>query len=421
MLDPQPEQIAPRRFWPAAALALCLGLAGQAVLAWQPEAFVQHPFRQPWVLVAVHLTSLGFFGLIFLSVALQAISVLHHRPRSLAWPHFAGPSAFALGVLGLLSFFAGARTVERLAFSMAALGSGYGWVAWQWLRSVRGQPMNTAPKRGANWAFMALGAMIVLGACMACGLLGHPLPLDPFAVLQWHIHLGLAGFAGLAILGLLPKLLRLFQKSKGYPTWPTSIAFAMIFIGLLGETTFAFHPDSSLGVASAASFLAAALAYALQLFYLLRQGLKRGVESSLALQVLATAWLLIAVGLDLRHSLGRGDWHLAMAAVYAGLFGWIGGMILGTLQKITAILAWMQRFFDRSTDHAVPTAWQLIDPRLAWSVVIFHSAASLCGLVGILRSAPLFIQAAGWTGMAAMATTLALVLNALRRGEARPF
>lgn len=421
MLDPQPDQIAPRRFWPAAALALCLGLAGQAVLAWQSEAFVQHPFRQPWVLVAVHLTSLGFLGLIFLSVALQATNVLHHRPRSLAWPHYAGPASFALGVLGLVTFFAGRRNGVLLTLSLTALGSGYGWVSWQLVRSLRGQPMNTSAKRGTAWSFMALGAMIVLGACMACGLVGHPMPLDPFAVLQWHIHLGLAGFAGLAILGMLPKLLRLFQKSKGYPSWPTPIAFAAILIGLSGETIFAFYPNPSLGVASAASFLIAALAYSLQLFYLLRQGLKRRVESSLALQVLATVWLLAAVGLDLGHSLGHGDWHLAMAAVYAGLFGWVGGMILGTLQKITAILAWMQRFFDLSTDHAVPTAWQLIDPRLSWSVVAFHSIAGIFGLIGILNSNAAFVQIAGWTGATAMGVTLILVLNALRRGTARPF
>jgi hypothetical protein len=182
MLDPQPQQISPQRFWPAATLALGLGLAGQVLLAWHPEAFTQHPFRQPWVLAAVHLSSLGFLGVIFLTVIVQAASVLHHQPRARAWPAVAGPTSFALGALGLVLFFARWRSAVLLAPSLLALGSGYGWVAWQMVYGLRGQSFNTSAKRGTAQSFLLLGALILLGTCMAFGLLGHPLPLDPFAV-----------------------------------------------------------------------------------------------------------------------------------------------------------------------------------------------------------------------------------------------
>ena len=62
MLNPRVDQILPRLFWPVLALSLLSGLAGQALLVLRPEAFTLHYFRNPVMLAAVHLTSLGWLA-----------------------------------------------------------------------------------------------------------------------------------------------------------------------------------------------------------------------------------------------------------------------------------------------------------------------------------------------------------------------
>lgn len=420
MLDPQPGQIAPRRFWPSAFLALAFGLAGQALMVLRPGEFSGHPFRRPWVLASVHLTSLGLLGLVFLAVLLNAAGVLHHRDAPGGGEAKAGPWLFAIGAMGLACFFGDRRWPWLLGAALAALASGYASVAVALWRQLHGAPLNTDSKRGSAQGLAALGAMLLLGGSMAPGLLGHPLPVDALAVLRFHIHLGLAGFAGLALAGLLPKLLRLFQGSTGYATGPTRAAFAAVHAGLLLEAAAVFRLEAWLPPLAAACFLAAALAHAAQIILLLRKASKRRFDSSLSLQISALAWLLTAAGLGLAFSLGAG-WRFAAAAAYAALFGWIGGSVLGTLQRVTAVLAWFQRFYGPSATQAVPTAWELIHPGLAWAAGGLHLTAAGAGMLGFLMGSEPALLVSGLCGSASIATTALLVATALRRGKARPF
>src|SRR5665213_786639 len=70
---------------------------------------------------------------------------------------------------------------------------------------------------------------------MAYGLLEPVLPQTPMATLNLHVHVALAGFAGLAIFAILPKLLRLFLGAKGYPVWPARLSTLGVHAGLLSR------------------------------------------------------------------------------------------------------------------------------------------------------------------------------------------
>ncbi|MGH7442096.1 MAG: hypothetical protein ACREKE_05415, partial [bacterium] len=217
MLNPRPEQIAPRLFWPVLVLSLLSALAGQCLMAWQPTAFTEHFFRNPWMLAAVHLTSVGWLATLFLAVTMQALCVLLHRPQAKATAGILGLALFYAGALALVAFLAAWRGPYVLGAALAGLGLGYGLSCRRSWALSRGFPARTRAWSGLVWAHVYLGGVLLLGALMAVGLFRQPvLSQAPQSTLDLHLHLALVGFAGLAILGLLPKLLRLFLGATKY-------------------------------------------------------------------------------------------------------------------------------------------------------------------------------------------------------------
>jgi hypothetical protein len=421
VLNPRLNQIVPRLFWPVLALSLLSGLAGQALLALRPEAFSVHFFRNPVMLAAVHLTSLGWLASLFLAVGVQALSVILHRARANVMTSLVGQGLFFGGTVALVGFLAGQREAVWLVSALLGLAFGYGLLVWQALRLSRGTELRTGAWRGLRSAYAYLGALLALGAAMACGLLKPLLPQPPLATLALHVHLALAGFAGLAIVGLLPKLLRLFLGAKGYPLWPGRLAMGCIHAGLLLYGTGWLMGAEGLVQLGTGLLVLAATSFVIQVLLLARTATKPLLSSSFLTQGLALVWLLAAAVLDLSLILGPGSWRLAAAATYLALFGWIGGTLLGTAQRIVAVLAWFQRFHEDPPTHQVPTAWDLVDPRLAWAVPCLHSAAVLLGTFGLALGQTDCLRASGLCGMAALLATLGLAQQALHRGRKKNF
>lgn len=422
MLNPQPWQVQPRAFWPALFLALLFGLAAWAYPVYDPEAFTRHWMRNHVALKAVHSLALGQLGLLFLAVVGQAGPVLFHVRQTGAGLGAWGQGAWSLGVLLLVSFFAGWRRLDVLLVSLACLGLGWGLSHFQ-ARAVAGEGRTrTFAWAGLGPAFLYLGLMILLGGAMAVGLLSPWLPQDPGLSLQLHVHLGLWGFAGLAIFGFLPKLLRLFQASTGYAAWPLRACLGLVHTGL---ALLALEWLGLAGVwaapAAGAALLAAALGFALQLALLLAAAKARRLDSSLAAQLTGVAFLLAAAGLDAWLLARSGSWQAQAAAVTLALGGFVSLVLLGTLQRICAVLAWFQRFYEAAKTQAVPTAWDLVHPGLAWSVAPLQASAAGGLAIGIWTARGDWVFYAGLCGCAAQLATAGLAIGTLRRGRAMPF
>jgi hypothetical protein len=422
LLSPQPGQIFPRLFWPALAVSLAFGLAAWSQALLKPEAFTLHWFRNPVVLRAVHWLAVGHLGLLFLAVIVQALPVLLHLKHSHPGLSGGGLGLWTVGALALTAFMAAPRALGLLAAALAAMATGYG------LLSAQAAAMAlTGRARGFAWKGLAqamfyLGAMLALGGAMAWGLLTPLLPQEPLATLQLHVHLGLWGFAGLSVFGFLPKLLRLFQASTGYPAWPLKACFACVHAGLalllahwLGLKAAWMEPVAGL------SLLAGSLFFALQWLLLLLAARARRLDSSLSLQLAGLACLLPAASLDAWLLAGHGEWRQAAAALALGLAGFVGLVLLGTLQRICAVLAWFQRFYGAAMTHAVPTAWALIPRGLAWALLPLQAGATLALAAGLWRGQAGWIRAGGALGCAAQLGMLALAGLALTLGRAIPF
>jgi hypothetical protein len=275
---------------------------------------------------------------------------------------------------------------------------------------------------GLGPSLLFLGLQLLLGGLMAAGLLRPVLPQDPLATLQLHVHLGLWGVAALALFGFLPKLLRLFQASTGYSSWPLRPGFAavqaglaLIFLRWLGwlgpwATTLA-----------GLCLLAGALLHALLLLYLLKAARARRLDSSLATQLAGAGFLLAAAALDAWLLAGHGTWREQAACVALGVGGYLSLSLLGSLQRICAVLAWFQRFYEAALSQAVPTAWDLAHPGLAWGQVPLQSAAALALAWSLWRGDAAWIRVAGLSGALAQAAAIGLAAGALTRGRAQPF
>ena len=377
MLKPSLAQILPRLFWPALFVCLGFGFAAWAYPLFFSDRINLHWMRNAAVLKAVHCLTLGQLGLLFLAVLVQAVPVLFHRPQASVRVSLAGQILWGLGVLGLISYFAGWRTLLVLVVTLSALMAG-ATILWLQARAiVAAGTGRTIAWQGLGPAFLYLGFMLVLGAAMAWGLIKPGLPQDPLQTLQLHIHVGLWGFAGLAIFGFLPKLLRLFQSSTGYATWPQRTSFVAVHggLGLLFVRWLGYLPREFETLAGLALLLAALL-FAFQISLLLFRARARRLDSSLALQLSGVVFLLVAASLDAWLLAGHGTWRQEAATVVLGLGGFISLTLLGTLQRICAVLGWFQRFYEAAKTHAVPTAWELIHPKLAWSILPLQSGAA---------------------------------------------
>jgi len=428
VLKPQPCQIRPRYFWPLCFSSLSLGLLAWSLAAWRPEDFCGHWLRNATVLAALHAVALGQLGLLILTVSVQALPVLFHQPQHVQRRGaLAGPWLWAAGSALAIAFLAGARSALLLGAGLACLAAGWCLGFHRALGAVAklGGAQPSFAWEGLGPALLCLGLQVLLGGALAAGLLHPLLPQDPLASLQLHVHLGLWGVAALSLFGFLPKLLRLFQASVGYASWPLRPSFALVQAGLALLFLRWLGWPSWLGpwaeTAAGLCFLAGAGLHALLLAYLLKAARARRLDSSLAAQLSGVGFLLAAAALDAWLLAGHGGWREQAACVALGLGGYLSLSLLGSLQRINAVLGWFQRFYEAALTQSVPTAWDLVPPGLAWSQTPLQSAAALSLAFGLWRGDAAWIRVAGVSGALAQGAAIGLAVGALTRGRAQPW
>ena len=203
---------------------------------------------------------------------------------------------------------------------------------------------------------------------------------DP--MLAAHVHLGLAGWLGLTLMGVSYKLTELFSLAHGHGRILTFANLGLWNAGLLGLTlSLLFAPDTPLVTAFAALLAASAVLHVVDLGLLLqtRRRRKLTVEQWHAFASLAS--LLVAAGLGLLLASGHmpaRSWVDAYG--YAALAGWFGFAIVGKSYKILPFLNWLHRYSRVAGQRPVPLLRELVDERLAWS----SFSLLLAGFVGVL-------------------------------------
>lgn len=217
------------------------------------------------------------------------------------------------------------------------------------------------------------------------------------SMLASHVHLGLAGWLGLTLMGVSYKLTELFSLAHGHGRKLTYANLVLWNAGLLGlATSLWFRPGSGLVVFFAVVLAVSAALHVIDLALVLRTRRRRtfGVEqwhmfaSLAALLVTAVLGLVIVSG----HIPAR-SWVVAYG--YVAFAGWFGFAIVGKSYKILPFLNWLHRYSETVGEGPVPLLRDLFDARLAWASFALLLVGFAGVLSGLLLESALTVQVAG--------------------------
>ena len=377
----------------------------------------------PRVFALTHLAVLGWITMTMFGALYQLFPVALggsvRSPRLGRWNYW----VLVVGIAGVVPSFYLAWTPGVAIFGSLTVG-GILHFASQLLRSY------PTVRDWHPMAFYVLAALVWLVATIGFGFV-YALNAqfrwfevrDP--MLAAHVHLGMAGWLGLTLMGVSYKLTELFALAHGHGRTLTFANLGIWNLGLLGlALTLLFMPGTRLVTAFAAVLALSALLHVVDLALLLRTRRRRKLTveqwhtfASLgSLLVAAALGLLLASG----HIPGR-NWVVAYG--YAAVAGWFGFAIVGKSYKILPFLNWLHRFSGVAGARPVPLLRELVDERLAWSsftLLLGGFAGVLTGLLAanavLVRGAGL-VYAAGALVFAFNAARLALPLALGRRGE----
>ena len=243
------------------------------------------------------------------------------------------------------------------------------------------------------------------------------------AMLAAHVHLGLAGWLGLTLMGVSYKLTELFALAHREDRRLTFANLGLWNLALLGLVmSLLFAPGTRLVLVFAGLLALSALLHVLDIGLLLRTRRRRRLTVEQWHTLVSLASLLIAAGLGVALASGLApgrNWVVAYG--YAAVAGWFGFAVLGKSYKILPFLSWLHRYSGAAGGQPVPLLRELVDERLAWAsfaLLLAGFAGVLAGLLGqrvALVQGGGLVYAAGAALFAVNAARLALPLAASRR------
>jgi hypothetical protein len=338
----------------------------------------------PRVLALTHLAVLGWITMTMFGALYQlfpvALGGTVRSPRLGRWNYW----VLATGIAGFVPSFYWNWTLGVAIFGSLTVG-GVLHFASQLLRSY------ASVQDWHPMAYYVLAALVWLVATLGFGFV-YALNWHfawftvSDAMLAAHVHMGLAGWLGLTLMGVSYKLTELFSLAHGHGRALAFVNLGLWNVALLGLTlSLLFEPGSPLPTAFAGLLAMAALLHVVDIGLLLRTRRRRRVTveqwhsfASLAslLTAAALGWLVVS-----GHVPGR-NWVVAYG--YAALAGWFGFAIVGKSYKILPFLSWLHRFNGVVGRQPVPLLSELVDQRLAWSsfgLLLVGFAGVLAGLL----------------------------------------
>ena len=349
----------------------------------------------PAVLALTHLAVLGWITMTMFGALYQlfpvALGGTIRSPRLGHWNYW----VLATGIAGFVPSFFLDWTPGVALFGSVTVG-GVLHFATQFFRSY---------STVQDWHPMAF--YVLAGLCWLVATIGFGFVYalnwhfrwfevsDP--MLAAHVHLGLAGWLGLTLMGVSYKLTELFALAHGHGRTLALANLGLWNLALLGlALSLLFAPGTRLVLAFAGLLAISALLHVLDIALLLRTRRRRPLTVEQWHTFASLASLLVAAGLGLSlasgHVPGR-SWVVAYG--YAALVGWFGFAIVGKSYKILPFLSWLHRFSGVAGERPVPLLRELVDERLAWISFALLLPGFAGVLAGLLLADAAVVRAAG--------------------------
>lgn len=390
---PAPPFVLPGEHFGAALLFLLCGGVGAVVVAPSLAAGF-YPSRA--VVGVTHLFTLGWITTSIMGALYQFVPVALGEPiRSVRWGHV----TFGLYVPGLALFVAGMSFGATSAMLAGAVMFGVGVLIF----AVNlGATLYRSRRRDVTWWALAgadifLVVTLVLGLALSGNLRWGYLGGARLTALGTHLHVALAGWVLLVMVGVAHRLLPMFLLSHGAGDGYTKAAVALISAG--AATLAVLHHGPPL----VSRWLPAALLAAGLLCFLVqaRRFYRRRHRPSLdpGMRLAAAALALLAVGLALAGPVvvAEAAPRTATAYVAAVVLG-ISLFVAAHYYKIVPFLVWYHRFGPLAGKQPVPQVAELYSARLAGAAgsLMFLGAAGMTAAVllgegGAARAAALVL------------------------------
>lgn len=419
-----PSQRGPSRL-PAAYFAfshLCLALAFVllAVFSHKAAGFFYHP----WMMVPVHLVTLGWLSASILG-ALYIIAPMALRSRlAEGRTDWAALIAFVCGLGGMLAHF-WINSYGGMLWSACGVIFAFGWVGWRTVTALGKAKVALGVKLHLILAFVNVLGVAFLGVMMAFAKLGFPLWGLPLSNVYAHFHLAVLGWLLMMILGVAYRLLPMLIPTA-IPHGVLPIASAVLLeVGTLcvvGGLVFAqpWLKIGSLFVVAAVASFAAVVGWMLRHRRPRAKGLPR-LDLGLLHVAQAMVYLLVTLGLGLSFVFAPWDEvaQLRWIPVYAvcGLLGCAAQMILGVGGRLFPLYAWLTAFAESdfaqppASPHGLTLRWLQASVLGLWTLGVPALA------VGFLMQRPDWIVGASILLASAAVGSMTNVLRAARRAR----
>lgn len=357
----------------------------------------------PATLIVVHLVTIGWLSLLMFGALFQFLPVLLARPlhsQNLPLP------ALALLLAGLTALIGGFAQLsgwlapgwDLFVWAAGLLGLGFTLALWNLGRTLAAGAARSLPVRYVTLGLASVTATATLGIIFALTLAGLPVPVEVSEItaagIPIHAALGLGGWLTVTAMGVSYRLLAMFmlapelERRGGWAGLAlATAAVAIAFAGGLSAIGIGADPGPMLLLAAAAG-TGAMIFYGRDISHLYRHRKRPKIELNSRMSVLALASLAASVVLlAALLILGRLDQD-AGALVFLVAVGWLTGLGLAQLYKITAFVTWLESYGPVLGRVPTPRVQDLVNEARALPWFVLHYTASWTGAAALLASRP---------------------------------
>jgi hypothetical protein len=380
------------------AAALLFLLAGETAMMLgfgYPSALI----TAPETLFLVHIVAIGWLGLLMTGALLQFVPVLVARPLQCAW--MAGPalllllvglSCLSAGFLGLAGFWNAPAHALPAGGAVAALG--FAVVVVMIGSTLRPASPLPLPARFVAVGLFCLCGTILLGMTFALalsGVLAGDLATNLLLrAVPLHAALGLGGWLTFTAMGVSYRLLTMFllaperaRATTRIVWWAGSSALMLVAACVFLVVPAAGMLDDALYAAALLSVVAVAL-YAADILRIYRERKRKAIELNSRASLAAFAALFMTVVLSVLLAATGNIEHAAGPLTYLFVFGWLTGLGLAQLYKITPFLTWLECYGPVLGRVPTPRVQDLVRESRAAGWFYLYYGAVIVGTLGLL-------------------------------------
>jgi hypothetical protein len=374
----------------AAALAFFL-MGAVSLVVFAPD-LARGYFLAPRVAALTHLFTLGWITTSIMGALYQFLPVALDQPiRSQRIAH----ATFLLYVPGLLAFTTGLGTARPFVMLSGAVIFGTGVLLFIANLAVT---LRRAQRRDVTWwalvlATSYLAITLVLGLALTGNLRWGYLGANRVPSLGVHLHVALAGWVLLVMIGVAHRLLPMFLLTHGVSDRLARAAVALVGTGAALLAFLHHAPPLISRWLPALCIAAGCLAFLLQARSYFAGRHRPALDPGMRLAAGALVVLLLAFALAWPVLLLQPPARIGVAYVASAILA-ISLFVAAHYYKIVPFLVWYHRFGPLAGRTAVPRVGDLYSARLASLAGVLLVGGAVLLVAAIAAGAPAVARAA---------------------------